>query len=94
MAPLTFGERIALIRKRRDMTQQALAAQIGTTQTEIYRLEKGVVKDPHMSRVKALAQHLQVSTDWLMGLKDMADEGAPTAPAPQRPRARTAAPVG
>ena len=93
MEPLTLGERIALIRRRQGMTQQALADQIGVTQTEIHRLEKGLVKDPHMSRVKALAQHLQVTTDWLMGLRDMADVGDPTPPT-KRPRSRKAAPVG
>ena len=93
MEPLTLGERIALMRRRKGMTQQELADQIGVRQTEIHRLEKGVVKDPHMSRVKALAQHLQVTTDWLMGLQDRADEGDPTPP-PKRPRPRTAAPVG
>jgi transcriptional regulator with XRE-family HTH domain len=82
MQPLTFGERLALIRKRRKLTQRQLAAHIGCQQSDIHRLESGLVSDPHMSRLVALAQALQVSTDWLAGLRDMLDE-ADTTPAPQ-----------
>ncbi len=98
MQPLTFGERLALIRKRRKMTQRQLAERISCQQSDIYRLESGLVSDPHMSRLVALAQALQVSTDWLSGLRDTTDEADPTPPAPplttKRPRPRTAAPVG
>ena len=98
MQPLTFGERLALIRKRRKLTQRRLAAQIRCQQSDIHRLESGLVRDPHMSRLVALAQALQVSTDWLAGLRHTADEAdtAPAAP-PQptkRPRTRKTAPVG
>jgi transcriptional regulator with XRE-family HTH domain len=98
MQPLTFGERLALIRKRRKLTQHQLAEHIGCQQSDIHRLESGLVTDPHMSRLVALAQALQVSTDWLAGLRDLTDEADPTPPAPQpttkRPRTRKAAPVG
>ena len=68
MDELSFGERLTLIRRRRNMTQGQLAALIGVAQSEIHRLEIGLTKDPHMSRVIALAQALQVTTDWLVGL--------------------------
>jgi len=92
MQPLTFGERLALIRKRHKLTQRQLAERIGCQQSDIHRLESGLVSDPHMSRLVALAQALQVSTDWLSGLRDTTDE-ADTAPPPQptRQRPRTAA---
>jgi transcriptional regulator with XRE-family HTH domain len=99
MQPLTFGERLALIRKRRKLTQRQLAEHIGCQQSDIHRLESGLVTDPHMSRLVALAQALQVSTDWLAGLRDLTDETDTTPPAqPQlpakRPRARKTASVG
>lgn len=56
------------MRRRRHMTQGQLAAVVGVAQTEIHRLETGLVKDPHMSRVMELAKALQVTTDWLVGL--------------------------
>ena len=93
MEPLTLGERIALLRRRHGLTQQALAEQLGVTQTQIHRLEKGLITDPHMSQVKALAQALGVSTDWLVGLRETVDETIPRPP-PKRPRPRTAQPVG
>ena len=94
MQPLTFGERLALIRKRRKLTQRQLAERIDCQQSDIHRLESGLVSDPHMSRLVALAQALQVSTDWLSGLRDTTDE-ADTVPPPQptRQRTRKAAPV-
>src|SRR2546425_12961486 len=97
MQPLTFGERLALIRKRRKMTQRQLAEHIGCQQSDIYRLESGLVSDPHMSRLVALAQALQVSTDWLSGLRDTTDEAdtaPPTPPPPKRQRTRKTAAVG
>ena len=98
MEPLRFGERLALMRKRRNMTQRHLAECIGCQQSDIYRLESGLVNDPHMSRLVAIAQALQISTDWLVGLRTTLDEvdavpPTPTKP-PKRPRSRKTAPIG
>jgi transcriptional regulator with XRE-family HTH domain len=94
MEPLTLGERIALLRRRQHLTQRQLASAIGVAQTEIVRLETGLVKDPHASRIIALAQALRVSSDWLLGLRDITDEADTTPPTPpKRPRPRKAAPV-
>jgi len=71
---LSLGERVALARRRRKLTQRALAAQIGCQQSDIHRLEAGLVTDPHASRVVALAKALRTSTDWLLGLKEGMDE--------------------
>jgi len=108
MEPLTLGERISLLRRRRALTQHQLAQRIGVAQSEIHRLETGLVKDPHFSRIIALAKALQVTTDWLGGLRDLTDTADTTPPAlPPRqpstrtqrqsavpPRPRTAQPVG
>src|SRR5262249_54169257 len=93
MQGLSFGERLALIRRRRGLTQTELAARLGCSQTDIHRMETGVVQDPHMSRLMALAQALGISMDWLAGFKD--DDLAippPETPA-KRSRSRKAAPV-
>jgi transcriptional regulator with XRE-family HTH domain len=89
MQPLTFGERLALIRKRCKMTQRQLAERISCQQSDIHRLEAGLVSDPHMSRLVALAQALQVSTDWLAGLRDTTDEADITQPIQPTARRRT-----
>lgn len=68
MDELSLGERICLMRRRRGMTQGQLAAVVGVAQSEIHRLETGLTKDPHASRVIALAQALHVTSDWLLGL--------------------------
>lgn len=68
MDELSLGERVSLMRRRRQMTQLQLAAMMQVTQTEIHRLETGIIKDPHSSRIVALARALQVSSDWLLGL--------------------------
>lgn len=68
MDELSLGERISLMRRRRNMTQSQLAVMTQTTQTEIHRLETGLTKDPHISRLKELCKALHVSADWLLGL--------------------------
>jgi transcriptional regulator with XRE-family HTH domain len=69
MDDLNLGERIVLMRRRRHMTQNQLAAIVDVAPSEIHRLETGVVKDPHASRIVALARALQVSSDWLLGIR-------------------------
>ena len=68
------GDRLKAARKRLRLSQRELAKQIGITATDIYRLERGLVKDPHSSRVVELAQALGVSTDYLLGLTDEDEE--------------------
>ena len=50
MQALSFGERLALIRKRRKMTQKRLSDAIGCQQSEMHRLEGSLVLPPHCSR--------------------------------------------
>lgn len=68
MDELSLGERISIMRRRRNMTQIQLGAVIGVNQSEIHRLETGLTKDPGVSRVIELAKALRVSMDWLCGL--------------------------
>lgn len=55
----SLGERIAYLRKKRDMTQTALAAKAKLSQSTIAHIENGK-KDPSMNTVKALAHALGV----------------------------------
>jgi DNA-binding Xre family transcriptional regulator len=77
---LTFGERIAVLRRRKGLTQQELAAQVGITQNTITRVETGMVKMLRGDTVAALAKALGTSADYLLSLceePDIASEGMP-----------------
>jgi transcriptional regulator with XRE-family HTH domain len=76
---LTFGERVAFLRRRRGFTQADLAAKIGIRGNTISRIEKGTpgklgFEDVKGRTVVALARHLRVSTDYLLGLSEDARE--------------------
>lgn len=64
---LSFGERIALLRKKTGMPQRAFALSIGINHSTVSRVEKGnSVKSPLMSTVVALAEKL--NPDYLESL--------------------------
>ena len=62
------GDRLRDARKRLRLSQRELAKKLGLTATDIYRIERGIVKDPHSSRVVEFAKALGVSTDYLLGM--------------------------
>lgn len=65
------GTRIAERRLLLGYSQEELAALIGTSQKMISRYETGM--EPGASKVRALAQALNTSTDYLLGLTDNPD---------------------
>lgn len=72
---LTFGERVAFLRRRRGFTQADLAAKTGVRGNTISRIEKGTegkwgFEDVKGGTVVALARHLRVSADYLLGLTE------------------------
>lgn len=71
-----FGERIAKLRKERDLTQVALAEVLGVSQQQIVAFEKGLRRVP-VSSLPTLAQALAVSVEELVG--------EPTKPAKRGP---------
>jgi len=98
-----IGERVMLIRRRRGISQRALAAKAQMSTTALNRLERGL-QSVWAERLATLARILDVSSDYLLGLQDDAHvapraastrEAAPepTPPAPRR-RPRQAASVG
>jgi transcriptional regulator with XRE-family HTH domain len=73
----TLGDRIRIQRARLRMTQAELARRIGISTTAMHAIESGDT-DPRASRVRAMADVLGVSTDYLLGRKDKDAERLPT----------------
>lgn len=64
-----FGERLTAARKRMGYTHQYLADVLGVSRSMISKYENGVTL-PQMDHAALLAKTLNVSLDYLMGLKD------------------------
>jgi transcriptional regulator with XRE-family HTH domain len=80
----------ARVKQRREslgLSQTALAEQAGIPIPNLSRIEHGR-QSIYIARLVDLAEALQVSTDYLLGLTD------DPAPPKKRPRPRKAAPVG
>jgi transcriptional regulator with XRE-family HTH domain len=80
--------RLRKVRRAKDQTQQQLGKLAKINYTTISRIESGEAKQVYADTVRDLAEALEVSADYLLGLTD-----DPTPP-PKRPRSRKAAPVG
>lgn len=65
MSPRRFAVRLRQIRKRRKMTQDALAKAAGVSRAYLSRLEMGR-HDPPLSRLRRLAKILKVSVGELV----------------------------
>jgi len=78
---MTLGERILILRRRQDMTQQQLAKEAGLNKNTIARLEQGNLKDLGGRLVAKLAQALGTSTDYLLGLTEESGVESETNPA-------------
>jgi len=66
----TMGERIASARISRNLTQKELSTLVNISESTLARFEKGV-REPRSSTIIAIAQVLNVSCDYLMGLTDV-----------------------
>jgi transcriptional regulator with XRE-family HTH domain len=64
----TLGGRIRQAREDYGMSQAVLAKTIGLSKTTMNQIEKGHTRDPGASRIRAIAQTLQVTSDYLLGL--------------------------
>jgi transcriptional regulator with XRE-family HTH domain len=67
---MTMGEKILVIRRRREMTQRELAKMAGLSTNTISRLEQGDLKDLGGQAIAKVARALEVSADFLLGLTD------------------------
>lgn len=63
-----FSERIRLLRKEQNLTQNAVAGKIGLSGRGYQDLELGAT--PRGDTLLAIAEFYQVSMDWLMGRTD------------------------
>lgn len=61
--------RLKELRTEKNLTQEEVAKEIGTSQTNIGRWEKGL-NEPSSSFVVKLANFFEVSTDYLLGRSD------------------------
>ena len=64
-----FAFRVKKLRKARKLSQQGLAEVLGLTQTAISGIESGL-RGTTIEKLLLLAQFFEVSTDYLLGLKD------------------------
>lgn len=62
-------ERLRQAREKKRLTQHELAHQSGVNEFQISRYETGRT-EPSLSNLAQLAHHLDVSTDYLLGLVD------------------------
>ena len=82
-----LGERVRRLRMGRGLSQTELATQVAMPLPNLNRIEHGR-QSIYIERLADLAQALETTTDYLLGLTD-----DPT-PLAKRPRPRKAAPVG
>jgi transcriptional regulator with XRE-family HTH domain len=68
MEPL--GKRVRKVRRAQDLTQRDLEKLSGIHVVTISRIESGEASRPSAETVRDLAKALQVSADYLLGLKD------------------------
>ena len=64
-----FAFRVKKLRKARKLSQPGLAEVLGLTQTAISGIESGL-RGTTIEKLILLAQFFEVSTDYLLGLKD------------------------
>ena len=80
---MTLGERILLLRRRKRLTQEELAAQSGVNKMTIWRLEYGAIHDVKGQVLGKMAVALETTADYLLGLRE--DEQPGPQPATRQP---------
>lgn len=73
---MKFNEKIALLRKQKGMTQEALAFKLGISRQSVSKWEKGEC-EPDLSKLKEIASMFEVSIDYLLNdnYEDEVDKG-------------------
>lgn len=67
--PTKFGERLKQLREEANLTMEQLAVSLGTKKQTISRYENNQ-REPEYATLIKIAQFFNVSTDYLLGLKD------------------------
>jgi len=89
MSDFKLGERIAHLRKSRNLTQAELAAKLGVSQSALAMWEKGR-REPDMLTVSQISSIFKISIDFLLGLTEDPSSGSfqsTDSPQPQSIRA-------
>jgi transcriptional regulator with XRE-family HTH domain len=73
MEDFPLGQRLRKVRRAKDLTQEQLQKLSGINAITISRLEHGTAEHAYARTVRDLAQALQVSTDYLLGLSERED---------------------
>jgi transcriptional regulator with XRE-family HTH domain len=74
----TLGDRIRKARERYGMSQAELSRRVGISKNAMNLIELNKTTDPAVSIVKAVADVLLVSADYLLGREDEDSELSPT----------------
>lgn len=74
---MEIGERIHYYRKLRGLTQEDVAIRLGTTPQNIYKYEKGIIKNIPLSSIVAMSELFGVSSAELAG---MTEDSSPQLP--------------
>lgn len=72
---MNIGERIRELRKKANMTQEAMAERLMLSPQAISRWEKGTAM-PDITLLPAISEMFSVTTDYLLGVKDVGREEA------------------
>lgn len=65
-----LDKNLRTLRKRKGLTQEALAKAAGIRPQTIYKYEKGIVKNIPHERIEALASALETTPSRLLGWED------------------------
>jgi len=67
---MEIGERIHYYRKLRGLTQEEVATRLGTSPQNIYKYEKGIIKNIPLSSIVAMSELFGVPSAELAGMSD------------------------
>lgn len=67
---MTIGDRIKLLRKSKQLSQENLAELLNTTKQAIYKYENNLVTNIPMDKIEILSNVFCVSPAYLMGWED------------------------
>ena len=70
-----LGARISAACGMRGVSMSELAREVGITRNSMSRIVRGDIESPRAEIVTRIARHLEVSTDYLLGLKDTMEAG-------------------
>lgn len=70
-----FGTRLKQARELRGLTQEALGELLSVSRQQVQRWESGGA-EPNAKTLRSMAQHLNVTSDYLLGLADSFNDHA------------------